>query len=113
MQVYARSISWPQSGHWAGKTDIEVAATVELADGLDGVGLQGAVYGALAALLAGLELGPSMVDNLPEGRGAGTSRTVEKWQIKTVFYYSFRSEGKINIGIGAEKSDLENRLTIQ
>jgi hypothetical protein len=55
----------------------EVAAAMELADDVDGVMAEGAVNGAVAVFVAGDKIGPAMVDNLPERRGAGAARAVD------------------------------------
>jgi hypothetical protein len=54
----------------------EVAAAVELPDDVDGVGAKRTVDGAVAFFVTRFEVGPAMVDDLPEGRGAGTARAV-------------------------------------
>jgi hypothetical protein len=55
----------------------KVAAVVELADDVDGVVAEGAVNGAVAVFVACLEVGPGMMDDLPERRGAGAARSVD------------------------------------
>ena len=55
----------------------EIAAAVELAHDLHGIGPQGTVDGAMAALVAGLELGPGVVNDVPEWRGARTAGSVD------------------------------------
>jgi hypothetical protein len=55
----------------------EVAAAVELADDVDGVVTKQTVDGAVAVFVACLEVGPGMMDDLPEGRGSGTARAVD------------------------------------
>lgn len=60
-----------------GESGGEVAAAVELADDVNGVASQGAVNGAVAMFVSGDKIGPAMVDDLPEGRGARTARAVD------------------------------------
>jgi hypothetical protein len=55
----------------------EVAAAMELPDDVDGVVAEGTVNGAVAVFIACLEVGPGMMDDLPEGRGSGTARAVD------------------------------------
>jgi len=57
----------------------EVSAAVELANDVNGVASQRAVNGAVAFLITGFEVGPAVVDDLPEGRGSGTARAVDRW----------------------------------
>jgi len=45
----------------------QVAAAMELPDDIDGVVAEGAVDGAVALFVAGFEVGPAVVDDLPEG----------------------------------------------
>lgn len=54
-----------------GEAGGEIAAAVELADDFDSVWPQGTVDGAVASLVAGLELGPGVVDDVPERRTRG------------------------------------------
>ena len=63
------------------ETGGEVAAAVELADDGDGIGAERAVDGAMALFVAGDEIGPAMMDDLPKGRGAGTARAVDRGHI--------------------------------
>jgi hypothetical protein len=51
----------------SGESGGEIAATVELADDLDGVVAEAAVNEAVAVLVAGDEIRPAVVDDLPEG----------------------------------------------
>jgi len=60
-----------------GESRGEVAAAVELADDVDGVVTKRTVDGAVAVFVACLEVGPGMMDDLPEGRGSGTARAVD------------------------------------
>ena len=60
------------------KSGSEVAAAVELADDVDGVGAEGTVDGAVTLFVAGDEIRPAVVDDLPEGRGAGAARAVDR-----------------------------------
>jgi hypothetical protein len=55
----------------------EITAAMELANGVDGVGAEGAVNGAVAVFVAGEKIGPTMVDDLPKRRGAGAARSVD------------------------------------
>jgi hypothetical protein len=55
----------------------EVSAAVELANDVNGVASQRAVNGAVAFLVTGFEVGPAVVDELPEGRGSGTARAID------------------------------------
>jgi hypothetical protein len=57
----------------------EVSAAVELANDVNGVASQRAVNGAVAFLITGLEIGPAMVHNLPQGRSTGTARAIDGW----------------------------------
>ena len=63
----------------AGEAGGEVAAAVELVDDGDGVPAQRAVGAAVAGFVAGDELVPGVVDELPEGRGAGSPGAVDGW----------------------------------
>jgi len=60
-----------------GESSGEVSAAVELANDVDGVASQRAVNGAVAFLVSGDKIGPAMVDDLPERRGAGAARSVD------------------------------------
>lgn len=55
----------------------EVAAAMELAHDIDRVVAQWAVNGAVALFVAGDKIGPTVVDDLPEGRSAGATRSVD------------------------------------
>ena len=61
-----------ESGEAAG----EVTAAEEGLDGGDGGGLKRAEGFAVAGFVAGEEFVPAVVDELPEGRGAGTAGLV-------------------------------------
>jgi hypothetical protein len=61
----------------AGEASGEVAAAVEAIDDGDRVGAEGTVGLAMAVLVVGEEFAPGVVDNLPEGRGAGSSGLVD------------------------------------
>lgn len=54
----------------AGETSGEVAAAVEAIDDGNGIAAEGSVGLAMAVLVGGEEFAPSVVNNLPEGRGA-------------------------------------------
>jgi len=60
-----------------GESGGQVAAAMELADDVDGVETEKTVDGAVALLEAGDKIGPTMVDDLPKQRGAGTARAVD------------------------------------
>lgn len=60
-----------------GESSGEVSAAVELANDVNGVASQRAVNGAVAFLVTGFEVGPAVVDDLPEGRGSGTAGAVD------------------------------------
>ena len=60
-----------------GESSGEVSAAVELANDVNGVASQRAVSGAVAFLVTGFEVGPAVVDDLPEGRGSGTARAID------------------------------------
>jgi uncharacterized MAPEG superfamily protein len=60
-----------------GESSGEVSAAVELANDVNGVASQRAVNGAVAFLVTGLEIGPAMVHNLPQGRSTGTARAID------------------------------------
>ena len=64
-----------------GESSGEVSAAVELANDVNGVASQRAVNGAVAFLVTGFEVGPAVVDDLPEGRGSGTARAIDGWHI--------------------------------
>ena len=55
----------------------EVAAAVELADDGDGVVAEGTVDRAVAGLVACLEVGPGMMDELTQGGSSGAARAVD------------------------------------
>ena len=57
----------------------EVAAAMELADDGYGVLAQRAVDGTVTFFITGLEIGPAMVHNLPQGRSTGTARAIDGW----------------------------------
>ena len=61
----------------AGEAGGEVAATEEGLDGGDGVGAQRAEGLPMVSLVIGEEDGPAVVDDLPEGRGAGATGLVD------------------------------------
>ena len=61
----------------AGETGSEVAAAEEGLDGGDGGGRERAEGFAVVFLVVGEEVIPAVVDKLPEGRGAGTTRLVD------------------------------------
>jgi hypothetical protein len=50
---------------------------MELPDDVDRVVAEGTVDRAVAFLVAGEKIGPTMVDDLPKRRGAGTARAVD------------------------------------
>jgi hypothetical protein len=60
-----------------GESGGEVAAAVELANYGYGVVAQRAVDGAVAFFVACDEIGPAVMDDLPQGRGAGTARAID------------------------------------
>jgi len=59
------------------ETGGEVATAMELADDIDGLVAERAVDRAVAVFVARLEVGPEMMDELPEGRGSGTARAID------------------------------------
>jgi hypothetical protein len=60
-----------------GESGGEIAAAVELTHDVNRVVTERTVNGAVALLVAGFEVGPAVVDELPERRGTGTARTVD------------------------------------
>ena len=60
-----------------GESSGEVSAAVKLANDVDGVVAKRTVNGAVAFLVAGFEVGPAVVDDVPERRGAGTARAID------------------------------------
>ncbi len=61
----------------AGEAGGEVAAAEEGLDGGDGGGAQGAKGFAVVLFVVGEEVVPAVVDELPEGRGAGAAGLVD------------------------------------
>lgn len=61
----------------AGETSGEVTAAVEAIDDGDGIAAEGSVDPAMAVLVGGEEFAPGVVDDLPQGRGAGPAGTVD------------------------------------
>ena len=57
----------------------EIAAAVELEDDVDGVGAKGTVDGTVTGFVSGDKIGPAVVYDLPQGRGAGTARAIDGW----------------------------------
>ncbi len=57
----------------SGEAGGEVAAAEEVFDVSDGVGAQGPDGGMVVLFVAGEEIVPTMVNQLPEGRGAGAA----------------------------------------
>ena len=64
----------------AGESGGEVAAFVEVFDGFDGKGVKRAVDLAVFGFVVGEEVVPGMVDDLPERRGAGATRSINGWR---------------------------------
>jgi len=60
-----------------GESGGEVSAAVELTDDVNGVVAEGAMDGAMALFIAHDEIGPAVMDDLPEGRSTGTARAVD------------------------------------
>ena len=56
----------------------EIAAPKEGADGGDGIGAQRSHGAAVVLFVAGDEIVPGVVDDLPEGRGARAARAVNR-----------------------------------
>jgi hypothetical protein len=65
-----------------GESGREVAAAVELIDYREGIGPQWSVGLTVRAFVVSEELVPSVVDDLPERRGAGTARAIDRWHKK-------------------------------
>jgi hypothetical protein len=59
------------------KSGGKVATAVELLDNGDRVGTKRAVDGTVGRFVSCLKIGPGMVDNEPERRGAGTARAID------------------------------------
>ena len=55
----------------------EITAAVELLDNGDRVATKRAVDGTVGRFVSCLKIGPGMVDNVPERRGAGTARAID------------------------------------
>ena len=62
----------------AGEAGSEIAAAEEGADGGDGIGAQWSHGAAVVLLVAGDEIIPGVMDDLPEGRGARAARAVNR-----------------------------------
>lgn len=61
----------------AGEAGGEVAAAVEGLDDGNGRRIERAVGGPVAGFVTGQEVGPRMVDDLPEERGAGAAGFID------------------------------------
>ena len=75
LQVKARRRSWPQSGHWR-RVKPEARSPQRRKDWTvaDGGGAERAEGLAVVFFVVGEEVVPAVVDELPEGRGAGAAR---------------------------------------
>jgi hypothetical protein len=63
----------------AGETGGEVATAEKGLDGGDGGGRERAEGFAVVFFVVGKEVVPTVVNDLPKGRGAGASRLVDGW----------------------------------
>ncbi len=72
-QLFMAAVGALEPGEPGGK----IAASVELVDHGDSILAQWSVSLAVAGFVVGDELVPCVMDNLPEWRGAGTTRTVD------------------------------------
>jgi hypothetical protein len=61
----------------AGEAGGEVTAAKEGLDGGNGGGVERAEGSAVVFFVVGEEIGPAVLDELPEGRGAGVARLVD------------------------------------
>ncbi len=66
----------------AGEAGREVAAAVELLDHRERVGPKRSVGLTVRSFVVSEELVPAVVDDLPERRGAGASRAIDRWHKK-------------------------------
>ena len=94
-EFFVAAIGAVESGEAGG----EIAAAQEGAHGGHGVGAQGSHGGAVVLFVAGEEIIPGMLDDLPEGRGAGTAGLVDGGHEKCAYEHFSRgarfSEGVI------------------
>jgi len=74
-ELFVAAVGALEAGEAAG----EVAATEEGLDSGDGSGVERAVGGPVAGFVVAEEVGPAVADGLPERRGAGAARLVNRW----------------------------------